>query len=71
MMNIVVALVLAWVSGGLFFIRSATTAAPNSNSDAFLSGLRRAEPAAVVALVFFMAVWPAVWIGAHVRKLVG
>lgn len=62
------ALIFAWISGGLLFVRGATVSVPNDNSEALLAGLRRGEVAAFVALVVFLVVWPVAFVGAHVAK---
>ncbi|MDG4882441.1 hypothetical protein [Mesorhizobium sp. WSM4884] len=62
-----------WVGGGLLFIQGIVTnrdASPAvaANSRAVVEDLHRGRPAALVAAVLFLAVWPAVWIGAHVVR---
>lgn len=61
-------LAFAWTLGGLFFIREGMTTAPNDSTTALAAGLRRGEVGAFVALAAFVAVWPAVWIGANFQK---
>jgi hypothetical protein len=59
----------AWVVGGIFFLSSALR--HNSHADDCVAGLRRADPAAIVALALFVLAWPAIFVGAHVAKLRG
>lgn len=59
-----------WGGGGLIFAHGILTnreARPSvaANSRAVLDDLLRLRPAALVALALFLAVWPALWIGAH------
>ena len=65
-----------WVTGGALFIHGAVTnphASPGvtESSRGALDGLIRFELAALVALALFVAVWPAVFIGAHLGKMRG
>lgn len=66
----------AWVAGGLLFAHAAITnpaASPvvAANSRVLVDDLFRLHPAALVALVLFVAVWPAVFVGAHVGRFAG
>lgn len=63
----------AWVGGGLFFIHGIVTNPSASQGTAAKSrtvvgDLFRLRPAALVAAALFLAVWPAVWIGAHIVR---
>jgi hypothetical protein len=62
------ALATAWVAGGRLFLSGMAREAPNEDLADCLAGARRLEPAALVALALFMAVWPAVFVGAHLGK---
>ncbi|MBZ9737381.1 hypothetical protein LB534_00065 [Mesorhizobium sp. CA18] len=62
-----------WVGGGLLFIQGIVTncdagPAVSANSRAVVEDLRRGRPAALVAAALFLAVWPAVWVGAHLVR---
>jgi len=68
--------IAAWVTGGVLFAHAAITSPPASpviaaNSRALMDDLFRLRPAALVAMILFGAVWPAVFVGAHIGKLVG
>lgn len=68
--------IAAWVAGGAVFAHAAIAnpaASPviTANSRAFVDDLFRLRPAALVAMILFVAVWPAVFVGAHIGKLVG
>lgn len=67
-MNTIPILLFAWIAGGALFIRAATVTAPNESTVALMAGLRHGEAAAFVALAAFVAIWPVIWIGAHVSK---
>lgn len=68
--------VAAWVAGGLvfahgFLTNSTASPAVPANSRALIGDLLRLRSAAGVALILFITVWPAVFIGAHLSKVVG
>ncbi|TIN98511.1 MAG: hypothetical protein E5Y06_00785 [Mesorhizobium sp.] len=72
-MNTIFLAAILWVGGGGLFIQGALTnpdASPSvaTNSRNMLDDLVRVRPAALVAAVLFLAVWPAVWIGAHLVR---
>ncbi|TIR25957.1 MAG: hypothetical protein E5X34_07255 [Mesorhizobium sp.] len=59
-----------WVGGGLLFIQGIVTnrnagPAVAADSHAVVEDLHRGRRAALVAAALFLAVWPAIWIGAH------
>jgi hypothetical protein len=63
-----------WVSGGALFLSGMVNnphASPSvaETSRDMLHGLARCEPASLVAIALFIAVWPAVFLGAQVSKL--
>ncbi|RWX60497.1 hypothetical protein EN780_31875 [Mesorhizobium sp. M4B.F.Ca.ET.089.01.1.1] len=61
----------AWVGGGLFFLQGICTnrgPALTTNSRAVVADLLRFRPAALVAAALFLAVWPAIWVGAHLAR---
>lgn len=67
----VTTLFLAWIVGGLMFVGGAMRHDSNGRNQDFqdcLASLRRGELAAFVALAMFLAVWPVVFVGAHVAK---
>lgn len=53
------------------YINAAMRIAPNDDTDAMVVGLRRAEPAAIVALILFLTIWPFVFVAVQVSKLRG
>ncbi|TPK49609.1 hypothetical protein FJ492_00490 [Mesorhizobium sp. B2-5-4] len=62
-----------WVGGGLLFLQGIVanrdpSPAVGANSRAVVEDLRRGRPAALVAAVLFIAVWPFIWAGAHVVR---
>lgn len=66
--------IAAWAGGGALFAHSVLTnpaARPvlAANSRALIDDLVRLRSAALVALVLFIAVWPVVFVGAHIAKL--
>lgn len=63
-----------WAGGGALFAHSALSnphAGPEvaATSRETAAGIRRREPAALVALALFVAMWPVVFISLHVAKL--
>lgn len=56
----------AWLLGGWLFIAGI-------RRESFLGetgdALRRFDPAAILGLALFMAIWPAIFVGAHIGKL--
>ncbi|WJI36449.1 MULTISPECIES: hypothetical protein [Mesorhizobium] len=62
-----------WVGGGALFIHGIVTN-PNAsqgtaaNSRAVIGDLLRLRPAALVAAVMFLGVWPAIWVGANLVR---
>lgn len=73
MMTILLATAL-WVGGGAFFAHAALSN-PHAGPDAAATsrdtaaGIRRGEPAALVALALFVAVWPVIFVALHLAKL--
>jgi hypothetical protein len=69
-MDLILPFAALWVAGGVLFIQTIITN-PNAsrvvaaNSRAVVDDLIRLQPAALVAAMLFLLVWPAVWIGAH------
>lgn len=70
----IIALVAAlWVAGGLLLthgmLNNPNTGADVAETNRQMQGsLSRCEPAALVALALFLAIWPAVWVASHLRK---
>lgn len=63
-----------WVGGGALFAHASLTnphAGPDvaATSRETAAGIRRGEPAALVALALFVAAWPVLFVGLHVAKL--
>lgn len=59
-----------WIAGGLIFINGAMRHEANESDQDFwecLAGLRRGDPAAIVATVLFVSLWPLVFIKAKLR----
>ncbi|MFB9984354.1 hypothetical protein ACFSQQ_16500 [Mesorhizobium kowhaii] len=54
-----------WVAGGGLFLQGIFANRNAAGSRAVLDDLVRLRPAALVAAALFLAVWPAVWIAAH------
>ncbi len=72
-MDMILPIAALWVAGGVFFLQGIVSnrdASPAiaANSHAVVEDLRRGRPAACVAAALFLAVWPAVWIGAHLMR---
>lgn len=71
-MHLILPVVSLWAAGGVLFLQTIITnpqasRAVAANSGAVVDDLLRLRPAALVAAVLFLGVWPAVWITAHIR----
>ena len=57
-----------WMAGGALCLSGMVPEAPNEDLADCLAGVRDFEPAALLALAMFLAVWPVVFVGAHLGK---
>jgi len=73
-MDAVFMIAALWMSGGVVFMHGALNN-PHASSDVaetsrdLLDRLIRREPSALTALALFIAVWPALFVCAHLRKM--
>ena len=71
-MDMILPVAALWVAGGALFLQGIianrdASPAVAANRSAVIDDLIRLRPAALVAAVLFLMVWPAVWIAAHIR----
>ncbi|ESY65103.1 hypothetical protein X743_29790 [Mesorhizobium sp. LNHC252B00] len=71
-MDLIFPVVVLWLVGGVLFLQTIIANVNASrdvaaNTRALVDDLIRLRPAALVAAVLFLVVWPAVWIAAHIR----
>ncbi len=66
---------VTWIAGGLFFLDATARYHAASGGDAglenTLDGLRRFDPAAWTALILLLAIWPIVFVGLKLGKVLG